>query len=81
MGSSGHYFSENGNSERHNEWRKQCSDGSNRVLQLRFHQVVRCGSYGLAIINSVSFRFMLFNPDDVKIESKKIDNHSDGDEI
>lgn len=59
MDSSGHHFSEYGNSERHNEWWKQCSDGSDRMLQLRFHQVIRCGSYGSAIITNISFRFML----------------------
>jgi hypothetical protein len=49
MDSSGHYFSEYSDSKKSKDWRKQYSDGSNRVLQLRFHQVIRCGSYGFAL--------------------------------
>ena len=49
MDSFGHYFSEYSDSKKRKDWRKQYSDGSNRVLQLRFHQVIRCGSYGFAL--------------------------------
>ena len=55
MDSSGHYFSEYGNSKRYNDWRKQHSDGSNRVLQLRFRQAIRCGTYGFALTTNISF--------------------------
>jgi hypothetical protein len=58
MDSSGHYFSEYSNSKRYNDWREQYSDGSNRVLQLRFRQVIRCGSYGFALITNISFLFL-----------------------
>ena len=59
MDSSGHCFSEYGNSKRYNDWRKQHSDGSNRVLQLRFRQAIRCGSHGFALTTNISFLFML----------------------